>query len=172
ILHEASIWRKLHHPNIIPLLGLPSIDGLPHLMSPLMKNGAADDFVKKNPNVNRVRLLVEIAQGLEYMHTLDPPIIHGDLKANNILVSEDGSACLSDFGLSRMHAETSSDATPATPDEPSATPITMAYHANFRWGPPEVLLEDLRRTPASDIFSLGRLKVEVGSFIVKIKLCS
>ncbi|KDQ09602.1 hypothetical protein BOTBODRAFT_521874 [Botryobasidium botryosum FD-172 SS1] len=162
LLHEATIWKKLNHPNIVPLLGSPSIDGLPHLMSPLMENGAADDFVKKNPNVNRVRLLEEIAQGLEYMHTLDPPIIHGDLKANNILVSADGSACLSDFGLSRTHMETSSDATLATTDGPSDTPITMAYHANFRWGAPEVLLnEGSHRTPASDIFSLGRLKVEL-----------
>ncbi|KDQ09617.1 hypothetical protein BOTBODRAFT_90188, partial [Botryobasidium botryosum FD-172 SS1] len=48
-IHEASIWKKLDHPNIIPFLGSPSIGGLPHLMSPLMENGAADDFVKKNP---------------------------------------------------------------------------------------------------------------------------
>ncbi|KDQ08691.1 hypothetical protein BOTBODRAFT_118270, partial [Botryobasidium botryosum FD-172 SS1] len=126
LLHEAGIWRKLDHPNIIPFLGLPSIDGLPHLMSPLMQNGGADDFVKKNPNANRLRLvsmlhpfifctttppyikfvaqtkpqLVQVAQGLNYPHTRDPPVIHGDLKANNILVSEDGSACISDFGLS------------------------------------------------------------------------
>ncbi|KDQ09609.1 hypothetical protein BOTBODRAFT_116971, partial [Botryobasidium botryosum FD-172 SS1] len=169
LLHEASIWKKLNHPNILPLLGSPSIDGLPHLMSPFMANGAADDFVKKYPNVNRVRLvsifcLVDVAQGLEYMHALDPPIIHGDLKANNILVSADKSACLSDFGLSRTHMETSPGAALAATDGPSDTPISMAYRANFRWGAPEILLhENSRRTPASDIFSLGRLKVEVGS---------
>ncbi|KDQ09604.1 hypothetical protein BOTBODRAFT_90367, partial [Botryobasidium botryosum FD-172 SS1] len=114
--------------------------------------------------------LVDIARGLEYMHALDPPIIHGDLKAvssthllqNNILVSADGSACLSDFGLSRTHMETSPDAALATTDGPSDTPIIMAYRANFRWGAPEILLdENSHRTPASDIFSLGRLKVEL-----------
>ncbi|KDQ16145.1 hypothetical protein BOTBODRAFT_623512, partial [Botryobasidium botryosum FD-172 SS1] len=165
ILYEASIWRRLDHPNVIPFLGLPSIDGLPHLMSPLMQNGAADDFVRKNPNVNRVRLLVQITQGLEYMHTRDPPIIHGDLKANNILVSDKGSACLSDFGLSRVHVECTSTATLATSSlsapAPAPAPITRTYDANFRWGAPEVLLGEMRRTPASDIFSLGRLKVEL-----------
>ncbi|KDQ17883.1 hypothetical protein BOTBODRAFT_104404, partial [Botryobasidium botryosum FD-172 SS1] len=139
--------------------------GLPHLMSPLMQNGTAGDFVRKNPNINRLQLVsalylsISIAQGLEYMHTQDPPIIHGDLKANNILVSEDGSACLSDFGLSRTSMEFGLEAALATSDERAS--ITMAYHANFRWGAPEVLLDDRCRTPASDIFSLGRLKVEL-----------
>ncbi|KDQ17830.1 hypothetical protein BOTBODRAFT_77749, partial [Botryobasidium botryosum FD-172 SS1] len=163
LLHEASIWRRLNHPNILPFLGLPSIDGLPHLMSPLMQNGTADNFVKKNPNVNRLQLLVQIAQGLDYMHMRDPPIIHGDLKANNILISDDGSACLSDFGLSRIYVESSSDVTLAESSQqaPALAPITMAYHANFRWGAPEVLLDDMHRTPASDIYSFGRLGVEL-----------
>ncbi|KDQ06581.1 hypothetical protein BOTBODRAFT_246069 [Botryobasidium botryosum FD-172 SS1] len=130
-------------------------------MSPLMHNGTVDDFVKKTPNVNRVHLLVQIAQGLEYMHTQNPPIIHGDLKANNILVSEDGSACLSDFGLSRVHVGHSSEVTLATDTQQTLAPITMAYHANFRWGAPEVLLDAMCRTPASDIYSLGRLMVEL-----------
>ncbi|KDQ17887.1 hypothetical protein BOTBODRAFT_29190 [Botryobasidium botryosum FD-172 SS1] len=130
-------------------------------MSPLMQNGAADDFVRKNPDVNRVRLLVQIAQGLEYMHTRNPPVIHGDLKANNILISDDGSACLSDFGHSRTHVEPGSELTVAAGGQRAPPPVTMAYHANFRWGAPEVLLDGTRRTPASDIFSLGRLKVEL-----------
>ncbi|KDQ08686.1 hypothetical protein BOTBODRAFT_118239 [Botryobasidium botryosum FD-172 SS1] len=158
-IRVPSIWRQLNHPNIIPFLGLPSIDGLPHLMSPLMQNGAADDFVKDSPNVNRVRLLVQVAQGLEYMHARNPPIIHGDLKANNILISEDGSAYLSDFGLSRAHV----DPTNSIDGSSAPAPITMGYHSNFRWGAPEVILDDMCRTPASDIFSFGRLSVQVGS---------
>ncbi|KDQ08669.1 hypothetical protein BOTBODRAFT_165600 [Botryobasidium botryosum FD-172 SS1] len=160
-MRVPSIWKKLNHPNIIPFLGLPSIDGLPHLMSPLMPNGGADDYVRKNPNVNRVQLLIQIAQGLEYMHTRNPPIIHGDLKANNILVSEDGSACLADFGLSRVYEETNPEAALTASGSSATASITMAYHANFRWGAPEVILEDMHRTPASDIFTLGRLMVEL-----------
>ncbi|KDQ19376.1 hypothetical protein BOTBODRAFT_85946, partial [Botryobasidium botryosum FD-172 SS1] len=161
LLHEASMWRKLDHPNILPFLGLASIDGSPHLLSPLMKHGAADDFVKKNPNVNRVQLLVQIAQGLEYMHTRKPPIIHGDLKANNVLISEDGSARLADFGLSREHVEPNSEVYVEMNTQRATAPIKMSYHANFRWGAPEVLLDDMYRTLASDIFSLGRLNVEL-----------
>ncbi|KDQ06579.1 hypothetical protein BOTBODRAFT_39488 [Botryobasidium botryosum FD-172 SS1] len=130
-------------------------------MSPFMQNGAADDFVKKNPNVNRVRLLVQVARGLEYMHTRKPLVIHGDLKADNILISDDGSACLSDFGLSRVHVEAGAAATPNTSRTFALTPITMAYHANFRWGAPEVLLGGRQRTPSSDIYSLGRLMAEL-----------
>ncbi|KDQ11086.1 hypothetical protein BOTBODRAFT_114885 [Botryobasidium botryosum FD-172 SS1] len=105
--------------------------------------------------------LIQITQGLEYLHARNPPIIHGDLKANNVLISGDGTACLSDFGLSRTHAGTNSAVVPVTSGGLPIAPITMAYHANFRWGAPEVLLDGMRRTPASDIYSLGRLKVEL-----------
>ncbi|KDQ06576.1 hypothetical protein BOTBODRAFT_246015 [Botryobasidium botryosum FD-172 SS1] len=107
--YTGKFFGRLISPQHHSLLGLLSINDLPHLMSPFMQNGVADDFVKRNPNANRVQLLVQIAQGLEYMHTRDPTIIHGDLKANNILISKNGSACLSDFGLSREHVEPSSE---------------------------------------------------------------
>ncbi|KDQ08546.1 hypothetical protein BOTBODRAFT_564093 [Botryobasidium botryosum FD-172 SS1] len=64
---------------------------------------------------------------------------------------------------SRAHMETHSTIAPATSSSSTLAPalITRTYDANFRWGAPEVLLGEMCRTPASDIFSLGRLMVEL-----------
>ena len=43
--------------------------------------------------------VVVITRGLEYLHSLDPPVIHGDIKPSNILLDQDFSAKIRDFGL-------------------------------------------------------------------------
>ncbi|KAF7336031.1 hypothetical protein MSAN_02316800 [Mycena sanguinolenta] len=58
---------------------------------------------------HRNRLLLEIAQGLEYLHSMD--VVHGDLRGNNILITDEGSACLSDFGLATSIADADSTIT-------------------------------------------------------------
>ena len=49
--------------------------------------------------------LRDIAEGLAYLHTQEPPCVHGDLKLDNILVDENGGARLTDFGQSRRIEE-------------------------------------------------------------------
>ena len=44
-------------------------------------------------------VVVAITRGLEYLHSLDPPMIHGDIKPSNILLDQDFSAKIRDFGL-------------------------------------------------------------------------
>lgn len=67
-----------------------------------MKYGTAISFVERFPEVDVPlwRLLCEITEGLEYLHSRD--IVHGDLRGANVLISEDGVARLSDFGLSKF----------------------------------------------------------------------
>ncbi|TFK20897.1 kinase-like protein [Coprinopsis marcescibilis] len=100
---EPIIWSQLHHPNILPFYGIYIC---PHerfsLLSPWMDNSDVMDYLEKEPNVNRQELIHDIARGLEYLHTLKPFVIHGDLKPNNILVTPSGRACIADFGLGRL----------------------------------------------------------------------
>ncbi|KAJ3756534.1 kinase-like domain-containing protein, partial [Lentinula raphanica] len=49
--------------------------------------------------------MIQIAQGLVYLHGLEPPIVHGDIKGANILVSDDRRCCLADFGLSVLDTQ-------------------------------------------------------------------
>ncbi|KAG7094838.1 hypothetical protein E1B28_005647 [Marasmius oreades] len=79
---EALIWTQLRHPNILPLLGV-NTELFPSgfcLVSPWMGNGDIVSFLKLNPNHDKLQPICEIMAGLEYLHTLPPPIVHGDIK--------------------------------------------------------------------------------------------
>lgn len=55
-------------------------------------------FTSKNKNIQWYNLL-QIMHGLHYLHTLDKPLVHGNLKPSNILIDGNGIPRLADFGL-------------------------------------------------------------------------
>lgn len=98
---EIILWRQLCHPNVLPFHGVYYLDDLHTrvcLISPWMKNGNIVQFLKNAPDSDHVLLVNEnlcallemiftivrqafdIARGLEYLHTMQPKIVHGDLK--------------------------------------------------------------------------------------------
>jgi serine/threonine protein kinase len=91
------MWKELEHPNILPFLGVDMTLRRPSccLISPWMKNGNVLEFIKANPNSDRLALvgtqsgiqrnlnvfkLRDVLEGLRYLHTLNPPVAHGDVK--------------------------------------------------------------------------------------------
>ncbi|KAL0059515.1 hypothetical protein AAF712_013746 [Marasmius tenuissimus] len=54
---------------------------------------------------DRVKMIHQISQGIQYLHEHHPPIIHSDLKGVNVLVSDDGQCCVADFGLATIETE-------------------------------------------------------------------
>ncbi|KAI9209119.1 kinase-like domain-containing protein, partial [Polychytrium aggregatum] len=106
--NEIDIWQKLNHPHILPLLGACDQDEdgnpiPPFMVSPFMPNGTLcghvsdpDDPVSLD---EKLRLLYQVASGMAYLH--GRRIIHGDLKALNILLDASFNAVVTDFGLSR-----------------------------------------------------------------------
>ncbi|KAE9392999.1 kinase-like protein [Gymnopus androsaceus JB14] len=122
----------------------------PSLILPWFKNGSASDYLLRNPATDRLRLILDVAEGLKYLHTCKPaPIVHGDLKGNNILITDDGRAALSDFGLSQV-IEDLVGPTGITPSNTEAGPI--------RWQSPEFLMdvsETSRPQLPGDVWSFG-----------------
>ncbi|KDQ53653.1 hypothetical protein JAAARDRAFT_698222 [Jaapia argillacea MUCL 33604] len=101
---EVDVWKDLRHPNIVEFYGYNYSSAPMFLVSSLKEEGDALTFLVSNPDANRAKLLHEVSLGLQHLHCHS--IVHGDLKALNILVDKHGIASLCDFGLSlvRMHS--------------------------------------------------------------------
>ncbi|KAF7316147.1 Protein kinase domain-containing protein [Mycena indigotica] len=98
---EALIWRQLSHPNLLPFFGLYYLDSRLCLVSPWMADGHVLEYLKTAPpDTDRVSLMLDVALGIEYLH--ENNVVHGDLKAMNILVTPSHRACVADFGLSSI----------------------------------------------------------------------
>ncbi|KAK0485336.1 kinase-like domain-containing protein [Armillaria luteobubalina] len=100
--HEALIWRQLNHPNVLPFLGVNEDLFAPSycLISPWMVNGNIISYLETHPDHNHLKSLIQIAEGMKYLHNHNPPIVHADIHGANVLVMDDLQCCLSDFGLS------------------------------------------------------------------------
>ncbi|KAJ7132597.1 kinase-like domain-containing protein, partial [Mycena epipterygia] len=93
---EALWWARLDHPNILPFLGVNEEMFHPSfcLISPWMDNGNVMSFLEKNGGFDRSKAALDVARGMQYIHELDPPIVHGDIRGANILVTDDLRCCL------------------------------------------------------------------------------
>ncbi|KAJ7015836.1 kinase-like domain-containing protein, partial [Mycena alexandri] len=102
---EALIWRQLCHPNLLPFFGVYYTEKRLCLVSPWMESGNVMQYLRKqSPDINRcLSLILDVAFGLQYLH--EKNVVHGDLKAINILVTPSGRACICDFGLSSVVSE-------------------------------------------------------------------
>ncbi|KAJ7862513.1 kinase-like domain-containing protein, partial [Mycena olivaceomarginata] len=100
---EALYWGRMDHPNILPFFGVDEQMFRPSfcLISPWMDNGNVIKFLEKNPDLTDSKLPL-IAEGMRYLHELDPPIVHADIRGANILVTSDLRCGLADFGLAAI----------------------------------------------------------------------
>ncbi|KAE9391221.1 kinase-like protein [Gymnopus androsaceus JB14] len=157
---EALIWRQLKHPNILPLLGVNAELFSPSfcLISPWMENKNIITYLKNNPGHNRHNVLSEVASGLYYLHSRDPPILHGDIRGANILVTDDLHCCLADFGLSLIISDS------RTLSNASTSGMTKG---TIRWMAPELIIP-ARRAPndtSRDVYAFGCTVLEVTHFL-------
>ncbi|TDL13627.1 kinase-like protein, partial [Rickenella mellea] len=156
--HEATIWRQLWHPNILPFFGVfkgdENFDRL-CLVSPWMDSGNVMNYLITFPDANRLELLADVAKGLEYLHNFVSPIVHGDLKGANIFVtsSKPIRACLADFGLTYFR-------------DSSNSASTSLSTGTLRWQAPELFersADGQTQHPSekSDIYSFGCVCLEL-----------
>jgi serine/threonine-protein kinase len=152
MLSEAILLSKIGHPNIVRVFdaGTFGLDGEEHgfLTMEYAGGGTLYDLwrgqgMKALPVATAVDLVRQSACGLAVAHRNQPPVIHRDIKPNNILVSitSDGYlAKVSDFGLAK-------EVNPLTLMATAAG--TLAFKA------PEVFIAEKADSPAGDIWSLG-----------------
>ncbi|KAK7054402.1 hypothetical protein VNI00_003596 [Paramarasmius palmivorus] len=156
---EILTWHQVAHRNVAPLYGLvQDLRGI-GMVSLWYDNGTLCQYIKDRPHVDRLSLIVQIARGLSYLHNFSPSIIHGDLKASNILVDSEGQAVITDFGLSKVKDPPRdfrcTDPTQLTPS---------FFTGSTRWMAPELFKTDtnsIGMTTASDVYAFANVCLEV-----------
>jgi len=108
-----------------------------------MERGNLRDYLNKFPQKPRIHFVSDIVEGLLYLHDLQ--IVHSDIKAQNVLVSDGERALITDFGLSSVVATTASTSGGGT----------------TRFMAPELLIGDGKITELCDIWSLACLCYEL-----------
>lgn len=144
--NEARLGALLDHPNIVAIHGA-CMDGDPHyiVMEYVPGSRTAQDFCRVErllPLYDAVSILVQCASALEYAHSKG--VVHRDIKPRNMLLTEEGEAKLSDFGIafSQNSGQNLADA---------GSPLYMS---------PEQI-EKSSVGPQSDLFSLGIVLYEM-----------
>ena len=147
---ECTTWAALRHPQIVQFLGIyydPSrtpvmvLEKMDASLRLMLETTPKEEF----PLINKVVILRQTAQGLVYLHSHSPKLVHHDLSPNNILVNEVTYVTkLTDFGMTRAI-----DAASLTRSSSiKGTPGFM---------PPEALRYPLQYDDKLDVFSYGNL---------------
>ncbi|KAA8536744.1 hypothetical protein F0562_029222 [Nyssa sinensis] len=151
---EANLLMSVHHKNLTSLVGYCNEGTNMGIIYEFMANGDLRSHLSdRNPKVlmweDRLRIVVDAAQGLDYLHHgCKPPIIHRDVKCANILLNEKFQAKLADFGLSRVF--------PTKGD----THVSTKVAGTPGYLDPEYSTSN-RLTEKSDVYSFGIVLLEI-----------
>ncbi|KAJ7289329.1 kinase-like domain-containing protein [Mycena rebaudengoi] len=97
---EATVWMQLCDTvHVAKFYGVAVVGGRPALILEWCSQGTARDYLEGKSLDERLRVILGLTTGLAYVHSRN--VVHGDLKGNNVLISNNGYVVLSDFGLSR-----------------------------------------------------------------------
>ncbi|HRQ40873.1 MAG TPA: protein kinase [Chloroflexota bacterium] len=101
LLHEAQAAARLNHPNIITIYDAGEVDGASYIIMELLDGESLFDHRPETlPEI--LPIAIQISTALEHAHANG--VIHRDLKPENVIITQDGTAKLTDFGLARSMA--------------------------------------------------------------------
>src|SRR5579875_1818775 len=100
---EAETVARLDHPNILPVHDYVQEGDVAYIVMPLVTGGTLGEWLQQSPPLARVvPVLSQILSALGHAHTRVPPIVHRDIKPNNILMGERDRPLLTDFGIAKI----------------------------------------------------------------------
>ena len=159
IVSEVGISARLRHPNIVQFLAIAKEPSAVHLVNEFidgynMEEAIFDDDAKKDMAIGphaKLYISRQCVQGVAYMHTIQPMVIHRDIKPGNIMIKK---GCyttkLCDLGISRVKSMVA--ATKTVLGNVGGSPAYMA---------PECMLDSATSSCATDVWSLGITLLEL-----------
>ena len=153
---ERAVLEKTNHPNIVKLKTVLLPKRAPPIIITELLHCDLEKYIqvsKTSPKVsenNLIQIATDVIKGLEYMHGLDPPIVHRDLATKNILLTVNGNAKIADFGVSKAFSagrDMNASIVPGTPDY--AAPETYPAMNQFQ------MTGEPMYGPKVDVFSFG-----------------
>ncbi|XP_045824641.1 putative receptor-like protein kinase At3g47110 [Trifolium pratense] len=166
---ECEAMKNSRHRNLVKLItSCSSVDFKNNdflaLVYEYLSNGSLEDWIKGRRNhangnglnlMERVNIAIDVACALDYLHNdSETPIVHCDLKPSNILLDEDMTAKVGDFGLARFLIQSSTD--------PVSISSTHVLRGSIGYIPPEYGWGE-KPSAAGDVYSFGIVLIELFS---------
>lgn len=156
-INEVATIGRIHHVNVVRLIGFCSEGSKRALIYDFMSNGSLEKYIFTEENKNSLcwntmyQIALGTARGIEYLHQgCDMRILHFDIKPHNILLDEKFTPKVSDFGLAKFY-----------PTEESIVSITAA-RGTMGYIAPELFYKSLGGVSyKSDVYSFGMLLMEI-----------
>ena len=154
---EIHVLSKIRHPNFVSFIGvhIKKNSPSPVLVMELMHTSLAycleqcEEGNQKFPLSMKLFILLDIARALVYLHSREPPILHRDLTASNVLLTSDMKAKLADFGVAKIK-------------DTRVSKMTQCP-GNAVYMPPEALQQNPQYGTEIDVYSYGVLGFHVFS---------
>ncbi|TPX63279.1 hypothetical protein SpCBS45565_g06735 [Spizellomyces sp. 'palustris'] len=154
LISEIATIRKLFHPNLLVILGACVVPPNIGVLTEVVPYGDAwtflhDASVDMSPEV-AMGMAVGVCRGMAFLHEQDPPILHGNLKSQNVMLMDDGTVKLTDYGLTSPIYN------------PRAT-LSNRYLSNAEWLAPEILrgYDPTINRKAVDVYAFGMMLHEI-----------
>ncbi|OAO95562.1 hypothetical protein AXX17_AT5G48630 [Arabidopsis thaliana] len=166
---EIELLSRVHHKNVVKLLGFCFDRGEQMLVYEYIPNGSLRDSLSGKSGIRldwtrRLRIALGSGKGLAYLHELaDPPIIHRDVKSSNVLLDESLTAKVADFGLSQLV------------EDAEKANVTAQVKGTMGYLDPEYYMTN-QLTEKSDVYGFGvmmlelltgKIPIENGKYVVK-----
>lgn len=153
---EAEIGARVRHRNVVPIVDVGVVQGVPFLVMELVRGGTLEHRRSRFGDTDwGLPILGQVAEGLAVLHAAG--VLHRDLKPSNILLADDPArptARISDFGISRIDALPGSEST-----------ISRLTRTGIMLGTPLYMAPETGLTgasaPSADVFSFGVVAYEL-----------
>ncbi|MBZ0114606.1 MAG: serine/threonine protein kinase, partial [Thermoanaerobaculia bacterium] len=148
-VREGHLGESLHHPGIVRIYGAGEDHGMPFLAMELIEGRNLRQILDDHPDglevVRAITIARDICEALDYAHAKG--VVHRDLKPENVMIAEDGSVKVMDFGVARVEGQTS---------------LTSSGHflGSPVYAAPE-MINPREGGPSSDLYSLGIMLFEM-----------